>query len=253
MSNNNIQQTPRSTTPHPVLPEYFTDEAQRRSFVRQIFDETAADYDRIERLTAFGSGAWYRHQALLRAGLAKGMRVLDVATGTGLVAREAVSIVGDPRLVTGYDLSAGMLAQLRNSLQIPAVQGRGEALPFADHQFDFLSVGYALRHFSDLNGVFREFRRVLKPGGRVLLLEMTVPESGMVRQLLKLQVRYVAPVLSKLFGRHGDMSKLYRYFWDTCESCVPPEKILAAMADAQLSDALRYVDLGVFSEYRANA
>src|SRR4051812_11244286 len=77
--------------PHPTLPEYYESEATKRAFVRGIFDETAGDYDRVERVMALGTGPWYRRQALKRAGLVGGMKVLDVATGTGLVAREEVA------------------------------------------------------------------------------------------------------------------------------------------------------------------
>src|SRR2546428_14161610 len=90
--------------PHPALPRYYDDGVSgKRSFVRRIFNQTAGDYDRVERVMALGSGSWYRRQALRRAGLAAGMRVLDVAIGTGLVAREEIDIAGDPRLVLGLD------------------------------------------------------------------------------------------------------------------------------------------------------
>src|ERR1043165_7722134 len=96
--------------PHPAMPRYYdAADSSKRSFVRRIFNQTAGDYDRVERLMALGSGSWYRRQALRRAGLAQGMRVLDVAIGTGLVAREEVEITGDPKLVFGLDLSIVMV------------------------------------------------------------------------------------------------------------------------------------------------
>src|SRR5262245_14649409 len=95
--------------PHPPLEGYYRGEDGRRAFVRRIFDDTAGDYDRIERVMALGSGRWYRRRALVRAGLAHEMEVLDVAVGTGLVAREAVAVVGNPRRVVGVDPSLGML------------------------------------------------------------------------------------------------------------------------------------------------
>src|SRR5688572_11391454 len=77
----------RAVAPHPTLPRYYASDG-KRSFVRRIFNHTAGDYDRVEKMMALGSGSWYRRQALMRAGLVSGMRVLDVAIGTGLVARE---------------------------------------------------------------------------------------------------------------------------------------------------------------------
>ena len=148
--------------PHAPLTEYYDSEAQRAPFLRQIFDSTAPDYDRIERAMAFGSGPWYRRQALLRAGLAPGMRVLDVGTGTGLVAREAVAIVGDPTLVTGVDPSPGMLGAAHLPAGVELKVGGAESIPAATASADFVSMGFALRHVPDLTPAFAEFFRVLR-------------------------------------------------------------------------------------------
>ncbi|OZA14483.1 MAG: dimethylmenaquinone methyltransferase, partial [Hydrogenophilales bacterium 17-62-8] len=136
--------------PHPPLTGYYASEQARRGFVGSLFDSTAADYDRIDRLLALGSGPWYRGQALRRAGLKPGMRVVDIGVGTGLVAREAVKLVGDPALVAGVDPSVGMMA-CANLPGVRLIEGRAEAIPFPDASFDFLSMGYALRHIGDLS------------------------------------------------------------------------------------------------------
>ena len=130
--------------PHPTLPDYYPDLAQRPAFVRGLFDRTARHYDRICQLMSFGSGNWYRRRALERAGLRPGMTVLDVATGTGLVARQALAIAGDPQAVIGLDVSAGMLAEVKRLLNIPLMQGLMEQLPVADACCDMVSMGYAL-------------------------------------------------------------------------------------------------------------
>src|SRR6187399_2166126 len=80
--------------PHTPLPAYYGDEVEHQQFLRRIFDDTAPDYDRIERVLAFGTGPTYRRMALQRAGLASGAQVLDVGIGTGLVAREALRLIG---------------------------------------------------------------------------------------------------------------------------------------------------------------
>jgi demethylmenaquinone methyltransferase / 2-methoxy-6-polyprenyl-1,4-benzoquinol methylase len=239
--------------PHPLLPEYYGEEAGRRVFVRKMFDDTALDYDRVERVMALGTGGWYRHRALQRAGLRPGMRVLDIATGTGLVAREAIKLTGDAANVIGLDPSAGMLHALRTSLGMTLVQAKSEAIPFASQQFDFISVGFALRHFSDLPLVFSEFRRMLKPGGRLLLMEMTRPENRRAEHLLKLYMRTVVPLLSRIVGRHRDTPLLYRYFWDTIEACAPPADVMATLQQAGFRRVLRHMELGIFSEYRGKA
>ncbi len=109
----------QSIEPHPVLPAYYQKTEQRPAFVRDLFNKTAPQYDRINKLFLFNSGAWYRGKALRRAGLRPGMRVLDLATGTGLVAREAVAITGSKADVIGLDMSEGMLAEAQRSLDIP--------------------------------------------------------------------------------------------------------------------------------------
>ena len=238
--------------PHPILPAYYTTPEGRRGFIARAFDAAARDYNRVDRVLALGSGAWYRRQALARAGLAPGMRVLDVAFGTGLVAREAARILGDARSVVGIDPSAGMLAACAPG-GFELVRGRAEALPFADGTFDFLALGFALRHVDDLAVTFGEFRRVLKRGGRLLVLEITRPEHSLAAALVKAYLRAVVPWLSRLLARDPDTPRLYRYYWDTIESCAPPAQVLATLAAAGFCGVERVVQLGIFSEYRARA
>ena len=235
--------------PHPTLTPYYGEERNKPQFVRRLFDQSAASYDHIETMMAFGSGRWYRRQALMRAGLAGGARVLDVATGTGLVAREAVGVVGDPRLVVGLDPSPGMLREARRLLGIPATLGAGELLPWRDATFDFLSMGYALRHLADLTVTFREFARVLRPGGTVLVLELTKPKSRAQLAFLRVYLKWVVPALTRVTTRNRDASLLMRYFWETIDACVPPERIMSALAAAGFADVRRELVLGIFSEY----
>ena len=179
------------------------------------------------------------------------MRVLDVAAGTGLVTREALAVVGAAHDVIGLDPSAAMMRSGLQAMGVPLVQGTAERLPFADAQFDFVSLGFALRHVADLGSVFREFRRVLRPGGLVCLLEITPPQGAWARQLLKFYMGYVVPLVSRAVARHADTPVLFSYFWDTIEACVPPAQVLEALELAGLSAARRHVQTGIFSEYTA--
>ena len=237
--------------PHPPLPRYYQTEADRSRWVRGIFDRTAGDYDRVERVLGLGSGSWYRRQALRRAGLRTGMTVLDVGTGTGLVAREAATLVGDATRVTGVDPSSGMVGHARVPAGVRLLAGSAEAIPAADGTADFLSMGYALRHISNLQPAFAEFFRVLRPGGRLCLLEITQPERALGRLLLKGYLRGFVPAVASVISRHRDMPELMRYYWDTIAACVPPAAILQALGVAGFVEVDRYVELGVFSEYRA--
>ena len=178
--------------PHSPLEHYYGAESNRQSWVRSAFDRSAADYERVHAAMAFGTGSWYRHRALVASGLAQGMRVIDVGVGTGLVAREAARIVGDARLVTGVDPSAGMLANAKVPAGVQLLLGTAERIPLDDASADFLSMGYALRHLEDLATAFDEFFRVLRPGGLLCVLEFALPTRPLSRALWKGYLRSTA-------------------------------------------------------------
>ena len=237
--------------PHVPLTDYYPSEQDRQAFLCKIFDDTAADYDRIESMLAWGTGSWYRRQALVRGGLKTGMKVLDVGVGTGLVAAQACDLTGDPALVTGVDPSSGMMAASKLPKAMVLKEGRAESLPFPDNHFDFLSMGYALRHIGDLGAAFAEFERVLKPGGRLCILEITQARGPFGRWLLKSYMRGVIPLLTRFVSRQKNTATIWRYYWDTIEACIPPEQVMGALRAAGLAQAVRHVEVGIFSEYQA--
>jgi demethylmenaquinone methyltransferase/2-methoxy-6-polyprenyl-1,4-benzoquinol methylase len=240
-----------SNAPHPVLKQYYESDRDRQSFVTALFDGAARHYDRVCRLMSLGSGQWYRREALKRAGLRPGMRLLDVATGTGLVARSAIRILHEPRTVIGLDPSGGMLREARKTLSSPLVQGLIEALPFDDERFDVLSIGYALRHVADLEVAFRECQRVLRPGGRLLILEISRSPSAASRWAIRVYFKQVLPGIMWLSTRSPHARMLTRYYWDTITSCVPPEAILEVLRRSGFVDVERRVFGGFLSEYVA--
>jgi demethylmenaquinone methyltransferase/2-methoxy-6-polyprenyl-1,4-benzoquinol methylase len=126
-----------------------------------------------------------------------------------------------------------------------------EALPRPDASCDFVSMGYAMRHISDVAAAFSEFHRVLRPGGRVIVLEITKPEGRIATALLKGYMRAVVPLIARVVGRQRNTSELWRYYWDTIEACIPPERVMQALGDAGFTDVRRYPSLGVFSSYTA--
>ena len=243
--------TPVVHAPHVPLTDYYQTEQDRQAYLRQIFDNTAVDYDRIESMLAWGTGSRYRRDALVRGGLEAGMKVLDVGVGTGLVAAQACILTGDPALVTGVDPSPGMMAASPLPKSLVLIEGRAESLPFPDNHFDFLSMGYALRHISDLSVAFAEFERVLKPGGRLCILEITQAKSPLARWLLKSYMRGVIPLLTRFVTQRKDTPTIWRYYWDSIEACVPPEQVMATLSTAGLTQVKRHLAVGVFSEYQA--
>ena len=183
------------------------------------------------------------------------MHIVDVGTGTGLVARAAARITGDAQLVVGVDPSPGMIANAKLPEGVRMVEGRAEDIPFPDASFDFLSMGYALRHISDLSMAFKEFHRVMKPGAKLCLLEITCPETVVGRLLLKIYMKGVVPLLAFLVGRRKrSTSKLWRYYWDTIEACVSPAQVIATLEAAGFTDVHRHIEtkgLSILAEYQA--
>jgi len=269
-----------------VIAGAYASPQHKREFLSSIFDDTAKDYDRIEHWLSLGSGRWYRRQALIRAGLTQGMRVADVAIGTGLVAGEALPIIGPAGQLIGIDPSAEMMRRASERLGVKTVSGVAEALPLPDASCDFLSMGYALRHVEDLAAAFGEFHRVLTPArqsgqsgqpgqsgqsgqsdqfgqfaqvrpprqiaaGRLCILEITRPTSRLGRAMLRLYLG----TCSRLIGLFGKLAprtpELWAYYWQTIDKCVPPEQVIAALIAAGFADVKRTVVFGIFSEYTA--
>ena len=235
--------------PHPLLSDFYDAGGERPAFVRHLFNETAAFYDGINRLYSLGSGAWYRRRSLLRAGLHPGHIVIDVATGTGLVAEQAVAITGRRRDVIGIDLSEAMLAIASRKLGIPATQAIAEQLPIADASADFVTMGYALRHVSDLVVAFREFHRVLRPNGTVVLLEIGRPGNKLSRMIAETYFGRIVPLLSRWLSGGEKARTLTQYYWATIDRCVAPEIILQALGDSGFVELRCDVDLDVMRSY----
>lgn len=240
-----------SVPPHPTLPKYYANDDQRAGVVRGLFDSGAPHYEWVCSFMSLGTGERYRADCLVHAGLAPGMRVLDVAAGTGLVLRSASRLAGPEGLAVGLDPSSGMLRECRAHCPAPVVRGQGEFLPFATATFDLVSMGYALRHVSDLGTLFAEYTRVLKPGGKVTILELTPPRSAAARWLHRVFLQRVVPGVAYLGTGRREARVMMDYFWDTMERCVPPETILAALRDAGFEQVTRDVRGSVLSQYLA--
>ncbi len=234
-----------------MLAPHYESLSEKQSFLRDIFDRSARHYEGIARWGFFGTGQWYRREVLKRKGLKPGMQVLDVATGTGPTARAVAEVVGDPTAITCLEPSRGMLTESRRLLPTASyVQAGADFLPFADASFDFLTMGFALRHVSGLASAFAEFYRVLRPGGKVLILDVTKPAGSFAVMMWKFYFRDLMPRLTRIFTKSDDAAALMRYYWDTMEFMVPPADVLAALTGAGFQKVERELSLGVFSEYQ---
>jgi demethylmenaquinone methyltransferase/2-methoxy-6-polyprenyl-1,4-benzoquinol methylase len=236
--------------PHAPLTEYYQDDKKRHRYVIDLFDRTAKYYNTVEGIFLNG-GLLYRRTSLRLAGLKRGMKVLDVAIGTAAVSRGASRIVGPEGRVFGVDPSRGMMKEARRNFKGPLTQGVAQELPFADDTFDFVTMGIALRHVPDLVVAFREYLRVLKPSGRLWILESHVAKSKFGHALTKLVWAKVIPGLTLAFTGSRDAKLLMDYYWDTVEQCVDPEAIVAALKEAGFENARSRVTMpGAFCEYK---
>ena len=239
-------------TPHPPLHPHYASLDDKQPFLRKVFDESAEHYERIASWGFFGTGDWYRRSALRRAGLTTGQRVVDVAAGTGITARAAAEITGDASLITCVEPSAGMLQE--SARRLPAarhLQAMADAIPLPDGEFDFLSMGFALRHVEDLAVAFGEFHRLLKPGGRLLIMDITKPDGRLANALTRLYFRDLMPRLTRLMTGSREAQYLMEYYWETLNLMVEPERVLEALATAGFQAPVREVQAGIFSEYTA--
>ncbi|MEN9482047.1 MAG: Ubiquinone/menaquinone biosynthesis C-methyltransferase UbiE [Pseudomonadota bacterium] len=233
----------------PRLQPYFATEDERRQVTQAMFNQAAAGYDRAESLTALGSGSWYRRDVLRRNGLKSGMTLLDVAAGTGLVAVEGQHLIGPSGKLLALDPSPGMLTELRKKLDVETIEAYAEAIPLPDNHVDFVSMGYALRHVGDLDLAFSEYFRVLRPAGRVCIMEISRPQSRFAQLMLRGYIGGVVPLLARLTPSHTDVTQLWAYYGETIQAAVDPEPILESLRRAGFSEVKCAVTFGIFREY----
>jgi demethylmenaquinone methyltransferase/2-methoxy-6-polyprenyl-1,4-benzoquinol methylase len=165
--------------------------------------------------------------------------------------QEILNITRQPELLIGVDPSPGMMAQASLPKAVECRLGRAEQIPVPDASVDFLVMGYALRHIADFSAACAEFRRVLKPGGRLLILEITRPQGAFSTFLLKTYMRGVVPLLARVVSKAPATPMLWRYYWDTVDGCISPPQVLSTLKQEGLLESKRYVELGIFSEYTA--
>ena len=167
---------------------------------RRLFAPLGPRYDRYSALLSFGQDPRWRRFLVARVEASPGDTVLDVATGTGLVARELVRQKGCS--VVGLDQSPEMLAAARErmrGLNVKLVEGRADELPFGDAEFDALTFTYLLRYVDDSGATLRELARVVRPGGTIAMLEFALPRR-MWRPLWELWVRIGLPLAGRMIS-----------------------------------------------------
>jgi demethylmenaquinone methyltransferase/2-methoxy-6-polyprenyl-1,4-benzoquinol methylase len=202
-----------------------------------MFDRIAGAYDVMNSVMTAGLHHAWRRRAADLAAVGPGNRVLDVATGTGDLAVELASRVGPEGEVIGSDFSEEMLARAR--VKAPALTfewANAMELPYEDGRFDAATVGFGARNFSDLDRGLREMARVVRPGGRVVILEITTPQRPPLSTFFSLWFDRIVPLVGRIAGDPD----AYSYLPSSVKRFPAPEDLAATMQRAGMRN-IRWV------------
>ena len=178
----------------------------KKEQVTQMFDNVSSNYDTLNRILTFGIDVGWRKKVVRMVMDAGAKKVLDVATGTG----DLAVLFGkqDTEEVVGLDISPGMLEIGKNKVRdkgldnkVKMIIGDSEQMDFPDGTFDAVTVAFGVRNFEDLEKGLREIRRVLRPGGMLVVLETSQPEGALVKPLFRFYSKYIIPNVGKLMSR----------------------------------------------------
>ncbi len=213
---------------------------RKAAYVEEMFDRVAPRYDLMNRLMTFGLDTGWRRYVVAQAAPPVGGVALDVATGTGDIALDLARAMRGRGLVVGSDFSLPMMrpgppkaARRRGGRIVRFLGADALALPFADDTFDCITTGFAMRNVTDIERAFREMRRVVKPGGRVVCLEVAKPGFAPIRWGHAAYFNHVVPLVGLLVTGQREA---YTYLPESAKNFPPPPRLKEIMERAGLRD-----------------
>jgi demethylmenaquinone methyltransferase/2-methoxy-6-polyprenyl-1,4-benzoquinol methylase len=210
-------------------------EGDKAGLVRGVFDSVADKYDVMNDLMSFGIHRLWKRFAIELAGVRRGQQVLDLASGTGDLADKFATLVGPEGLVVMSDINNAMLANGRDRMldhghggNLTYCQIDAETLPFPDNSFDLVTIAFGLRNVTHKEAALQSMYRVLKPGGRVLVLEFSKPTTKPLAKLYDAYSFGLLPMMGKLVAKDADS---YRYLAESIRMH-PDQETLKGMMEA---------------------
>lgn len=204
--------------PHDTVVPFKDSSESKKKQVEKMFDKIAFRYDFLNRFLSAGIDIGWRKKAIKLLLPVKPERILDVATGTGDFALTSYEIL-KPEKITGIDISEGMLELGRKKItkaglddRIELLNGDSEAILFEDNSFDAVTVAFGVRNFENLEQGLSEIKRVLKPGGKLIVLECTKPSMPVVKQFYNFYMKFITPKIGKIIANNNDA---YQYLNDS--------------------------------------
>ncbi len=226
---------------------------QKKEQVAQMFDSIASRYDFINRFLTAGIDVRWRKKAISQLRSIHPKQVLDVATGTGDIAIMTYHML-HPEKITGIDISEGMLELGRKKLDklkltdsIELLKGDSEQIPFPNNHFDAITVAFGVRNFQDLQNGLGEMLRVLKPGGKLVILEFSKPANPLFRTLCNFYMNVITPGVGRLFA---DNKKAYQYLTDSVQAFPEGQALLTILGDTGFHTTyLKRLSFGICTIY----
>lgn len=238
---------------HDEVVPYQHSELNKKEQVADMFNSIAYRYDFLNRFLSAGIDVWWRKKAISQLKPLAPKQVLDVATGTGDVAIMTYKML-KPESITGIDISEGMLELGRKKLEkldfgrkITLLQGDSEVIRFEDNRFDAITVAFGVRNFQNLSIGLKEMYRVLKPGGKLVVLEFSKPTQFGFKGIYHFYMNSVAPNIGKLFAKNKDA---YQYLNDSVQAFPEGQTFLNIMHEAGFTQTyLKKLSFGICTIY----